>query len=240
MHDLKKFSSFFDKNRYAHIKDLKTSINCYDENIDSFQDYWNRLHLDYNFKDYTHRKRRILRYHYTPKTGKLEINYNSEYLAPVVYDNIPYQKGKNKLTYAEEGFIQHPITKKIISSDLDFLSPYLEKKAHYDINIHLFRVQSESPKPSPTTSGIHQDGMDFIAMHFIHAKHTVPVVSNLYNDSTSESLVFSNPMDSFLETLIVDDKKMYHSASDVAQKTPGTKAYRDILLVSLQKHNEAQ
>ncbi|WP_116963868.1 2OG-Fe dioxygenase family protein [Fastidiosibacter lacustris] len=229
---------FFIQNHYVHQQNYKDLISCDDESVRSFKAHWDRLVHDDNFKDYTNRRRRILRYTYDVISNNLRINRDSEYKSSVTYD-IPYQQGANKLTYAEESFIHHPITQQLITTDLDFFKSHLDKQSRYEVNAHLFRVQADDEGISPTTSGIHRDGMDFIGMHFIDAHNTVDVVSKLYASDRSESEVFSKPMSAFLETLLVNDQKLYHSASEVKQnKNTNQIAYRDLLLVTLHKTKE--
>ncbi|MED7788168.1 2OG-Fe dioxygenase family protein [Francisella sp. 19X1-34] len=236
--DIDTMQSFFAQNYYTHIKNYKDFISCDDDNVRSFKVHWSRLVDDDNFKDYTHRKRRILRYTYDVISNTLNINRDSEYKSSVKYD-IPYQQGVNKLTYVEENFIHHPITQQLIAMDIDFFKPHLDIQGCYEVNVHLFRVQTDGERTSPTTSGIHQDGMDFIAMHFVDAHNTVDVVSKVYASNQPEREVFSKPMRVFLETLLVNDQKLYHSASEVRQnKDTDHIAYRDLLLVTLHKMKE--
>jgi hypothetical protein len=231
---------FFTKNHYVHQQNYKDFISCDDDSVRSFKAHWSRLVDDDNFKDYTHRKRRILRYTYDVTSNTLNINRDSEYKSSVKYD-VPYQQGVNKLTYVEESFIHHPITQQLITMDIDFFKSYLDIQSCYEVNVHLFRVQADGERTSPTTSGIHQDGMDFIGMHFVDAHNTVDVVSKIYASDQPQSEVFSKPMSVFLETLLVNDQKLYHSASEVRKNKDidtDQVAYRDLLLVTLHKIKE--
>jgi hypothetical protein len=124
---------------------------------------------------------------------------------------------------------------KILATDIRILANVLDVNKEYLINIHLFRVQASNDGISPTTSGIHQDGMDFVCMHYIQSENTHPVVSRLYKSNNGSKIpIETKYMTNFLETLIVHDKELYHYASDVSQLNHESIAFRDMLLVSFQ------
>jgi hypothetical protein len=228
--NLKNYIDYFDKNNYCHVQNFSDLVSFNNEQKAIFKNYWEHLVLDHNFAEYTNRERRILRYYY--RHGQpLSINLNREYNSTIVYD-IKYQQGANQLTYVDDSFIANSLMAQIISTDLAFFENKLNKSKTYAIDIHLFRVKATLGEISPTTSGIHQDGMKFICMHFIDSNNAEPVISKLYGDSTSDSLIFSKAMHEFLEVLVVNDKILYHSAGPVKQILTDKKAYRDLLLVS--------
>lgn len=220
-------------NSFCHIRDFRSLIDFNPEEKSEFKNFWSRLRLDQNFKNYTHRERRILRYRYKYNEG-LKIDYNSEYNSQVTYD-IEYTQGANQLTYVEEEFINNPLLQRILVTDIKIVEDLLDKQSDYMINIHLFRVVSNDGKISPTTSGIHRDGMDLICMHYINSENIHPVVSKLYTDNSPEDEILSIRMNNFLEGLIVNDELLYHSASEVQQLNLEQVAFRDLLLITFKK-----
>ena len=230
--NLKIIVKFFQENNYCHLENFNKFLAFNSNDELKFKNYWKKLVLDENFADYTHRERRILRYYYT-YGQPLVLNRNSEYKSSVVY-KIDYKQGGNQLTYVEDDFIQNLLLQQILAIDIKILENQLDKNRTYAIYIHLFRVKAQNGDISPTTSGIHQDGMDFICMHFIDANNAYPVVSKLYDNEEQESVILSKTMESFLETLIVNDRMLYHSANEVKQKIKSEVAWRDLLLVSFQ------
>jgi hypothetical protein len=213
---------------FAHIEDFAPEGPEYSTD---FLAFWERLPLDENFKSYTTRERRILKYRYT-HPGHFEIDRDPVYKPRAQY-SIDYVKGENRLGYAEDDFIAHPLTGELIKRDLEAIDFYLEPGKTYRLDINLFRVKAEAGAISPTTSGIHQDGQDWIFMHFVNASNVQPVGSIIYENSTAESKVFQKPLSGFLETLIVNDRTMYHSAGHVAQINPTICGYRDIIVAGL-------
>ncbi|PHM47824.1 2OG-Fe dioxygenase family protein [Xenorhabdus miraniensis] len=220
---------------YCHIPHFSEFIFCDPQEIRTFKEHWNQLVLDQNFKDYTHRERRILRYYYHPDTGTpLQLNRDTEYRSSITYD-IEYKKGANQLNYAEEAFITHPIMQGILATDIAILGDRLTKAHYYAIDIHQFRVKAQAGKESPTTSGIHQDGQDWIFMHFIQSHNTEPVISEVHATAHEAPPLLHTAMGHFLETLAINDKQLYHRASNVRQVSPTNAAFRDLLLVTFRQ-----
>lgn len=201
------------------------------EQVASFKSHWNDLVLDENFKQSTTRHRRILRYFYT-HPGQFSLNTDADYVPPVSYD-ADYTQGVNHLTYATPEFIADPVTQRVLHEDLAVLDHVLERGANYAIDIDLFRVSASHGTISPTTAGYHQDGQDWLFMHFVDAKNIRPVVSKIAAVKTAQNPLIETPMTAFLETLCVNDQKLFHAAGPVVQLCPDKPAQRDILLVSV-------
>jgi hypothetical protein len=230
-----KLQNQLNNNLYCHIKNFENLISFNAEEKSEFISFWERLKLDQNFKDYTHRERRILRYIYQVDNA-MEIDYNSEYNSSIKYQ-IKYTQGTNKLAYVEEQFINNKLMQNILAMDIKILTNLLDRKFKYSINIHLFRVIANMGKISPTTSGIHQDGMDFICMHYINSGNIYPVISKLYKTNSQASEILNISMNNFLESLIIEDSILYHSASEVKQVNIEQIAFRDLLLITFNKTN---
>lgn len=218
------------EHRYCHCRDFGDLLSIAPEQQQSFQAYWANLVRDAAFKEYTHRERRILRYRLSP-AGELQINRDPAFKSTVTYA-INYRQGVNHLSYCEEGFIEHPVMRKLLAADLAVIGPHLSEQA-YTVDIHQFRVRANGQAGSPTTSGIHQDGRDWVFMHFIGQHNTQPVVSEIFTGQTEGSRVLNVAMERFLETIVINDHELYHRAGEVRQRVDSTPAWRDVLLVSL-------
>ncbi|QBF29040.1 hypothetical protein EXN22_08155 [Pseudomonas tructae] len=236
--DLSPISSSLQQHHYCHVPDFRELIDIPPAAAESFRAHWEDLVRDEAFKDYTYRERRILRYRLLP-SRQLEMNTNPAFESPVTYA-VNYRKGVNMLSYAQASFIAHPVLQQLVAADIAILEPYLGDHA-YSIDIHQFRVIAQGQSSSPTTSGIHQDGLDWVFMHFVDACNTTPVVSNIYLNEKAESRVLSVPMTRFLETLVVEDRIAYHQAGDVQQLSAEAPAWRDILVLGVRReHSDAE
>lgn len=216
---------------FCHCTDLAIQMPFSATEITAFTSYWDRLVLDQNYQDYTHRERRILRYLYHPEQG-LQINRDANFVPPAVYD-VQYTRGVNRLSYVEESFLSDPVMAAILQTDLTIFKPFLVQGKSYAIDIDLFRVKADNGKISPTTSGLHQDGLDWIAMHFISVHNAQAVHSTLQTSKEAAISLFNHAMQNFLETVWVNDRKLFHAAGPVLQINNATPAYRDLLLVSM-------
>lgn len=226
-----------DANNFAHIRGYSRMISGAGAREADFNAHWDELVLDENYKSYTTRHRRILRYWYT-HPGEMTLNRNTVYQPKVTYD-VEYTQGANHLTYATAGFIADPLLQNILRLDLELLAPKLKQGQAYSVDVDLFKVSSDSGKISPTTSGRHQDGEDFLCMHFIGAENVVPVVSEVLPADPQAPPLFKQAMTQFLETLVVDDRALFHAASPVEQKCKTEPAHRNLLLVSISALSEA-
>ena len=227
--NISQISAHLREHHYCHHRDFHELISVEPGEEQSFRAYWSNLVRDEAFKEYTHRERRILRYRLLP-SGQLRIDRNTEFKSPVTYA-IKYRQGVNHLSYCEDGFIEHPLLQKLLATDLTVIGPHLLKRA-YTIDIHQFRVKADAQSSSPTTSGIHQDGLDWVFMHFIGQCNTVPVISEVFASEAQDSRVLNLAMEQFLETIVVNDRGLYHRASEVRPQADSP-AWRDVLLVSL-------
>lgn len=218
------------RNNYCHAVDFRALIQSHPQGESNFKRHWDRLVPDENYKHYTRRERRLLLYRF--KVGQpLGIDRNTEFVPTAVYD-VDYTRGVNRLTYAEESFIESPILAQLLATDIRILGDRLAPDRTYTIDIHLFRILSEDGAVSPTTSGNHQDGLDWVFMHFIDSRNIEPVISEIHAARESKTPLFAKALTCFLETVIVNDRLLYHSANAVQQACPDNLAYRDMLLVS--------
>ncbi|MCK3832717.1 2OG-Fe dioxygenase family protein [Pseudomonas fluorescens] len=235
--DISQISAHLREHQYCHRRDFRELIDAQPGDEQSFRTYWNNLVRDEAFRAYTHRERRILRYRLSP-SRQLQIDRDAAFKSTVTYA-VNYRQGVNHLSYCEEGFIEHPLMRKLLATDLAVIAPHLGDQA-CTIDIHQFRVRADGQSSSPTTSGIHQDGLDWVFMHFIAERNTVPVVSQVFADETEQRCMLDVSMEQFLETIVINDRAYYHRASDVRPLVDTGPAWRDVLLVSLRRVEEAQ
>lgn len=235
--DIPQISALLREHHFCHRPDFRELVNAEPGEEQSFRAYWDNLVRDEAFRTYTHRERRILRYRLLP-SRQLQIDRNTAFKSPVTYA-VNYRQGVNHLSYSEEGFIEHPLMHKLLATDLAVIAPHLDEQT-YTIDIHQFRVRADVSSSSPTTSGIHQDGLDWVFMHFIGECNTVPVVSEVFADETEHSRLLKLPMEKFLETIVINDRGFYHRAGEVRPRVETEPAWRDVLLVSLRSVEGAQ
>ncbi|MGV3345872.1 2OG-Fe dioxygenase family protein [Enterobacteriaceae bacterium LUAb1] len=224
---------------YFHLQETQKYLQFSNDNKASFLHYWENLQPDHNFLDYTYRERRILRYYAGADANSALIpNPDNTYKSKINY-GIRYTPGDNHLSYAEPAFTEHPLLQDLLLLDRKIVAEQVTQPCQLAIDIHQFRVKSVNENVSPTTSGIHQDGLDWIFMHYIQSHNTVPVISEIHAQKEGGIPLLRTSMVQFLETLIVNDRQHYHTASEVKQLDKHQAAFRDLLLITFLKldHN---
>lgn len=230
--DVSKITKHISEHGFAHVSDMSKWIDFTEPQQQIFCQWWENLARDENFRNYTHRERRILRYRSADKdAAMLEINPDANFHPKVTYD-IEYKKGTNTLSYAEDGFISDQILQQIIHLDQSIVYAMSGQTVPVCLDVHQFRVKASAGKVSPTTSGIHKDGFDWIFMHFINRHNIRPVISEVFNTPDEQGVIFKKEMNVFLETLVVNDDKCWHRASSVAPLDDQSFGWRDLLLVT--------
>ncbi|MDJ0820656.1 MAG: 2OG-Fe dioxygenase family protein [Paracoccaceae bacterium] len=222
---------------FDHWTDFAESIGATEAERNAFQAHWNNLAPDRNFEAYTRRERRILRYRCRPGQA-LQLNDDPVYRPKAQY-NVPYKRGENQLSYATQDCVDDPLMRRIVLADLDALDGALSQKLTYSIDIHLFRVRADGGAISPTTSGVHQDGHEWIFMHLVDCQNVQPVVSTLHSGPDPDPVLLKTTLTGFLETIAVHDRRHYHAATEVRQRDPNRPAWRDLLLVNIDKAEDS-
>ncbi|HDR9057788.1 2OG-Fe dioxygenase family protein [Burkholderia stagnalis] len=218
------------RNDYCHAPRFLGVIHCDGNEEVAFKRHWERLVVDENYKNYTRRERRFLLYRFMPGQP-LELDRNTNFEPAATYD-VDYTPGVNRLTYAEDSFIDSAILRQLLDADIAILGGRLVPGRAYKIDIHLFRIIADHGAVSPTTSGIHQDGLDWVFMHFVASSNIRPVVSEIHASKESTVPLLAQPLTDFLDTVVVNDAMLYHSANAVQQADPDELAFRDMLLIS--------
>lgn len=217
---------------FAHIGTIFPGVDS--DAAQSFRQTWDGMALDKGFESYTQRFRSSTRYAY--RDGELELCEMQAFIRRVEYDVLDYT-GKEipkpvALPAAAPGFLNHPLTAHVLGHNLAVVDELRSDTSPLEVAVHQFRVQARGSSPSPTTSGIHQDGYRWIFMHFIQARDCEPVVSTLYRTTEADSEFFREPMQTFGETLVVNDIDLHHAASEVRPLSDQV-AYRDLLLMTV-------
>lgn len=229
--NLKIITDALSEHGFAHVADISEWISPAYISEKRFGAWWGNLVYDENFRLYTHRERRILRYFASGSGHSIQLNPNTDFVSGATYA-VSYQRGTNALTYAEEGFITDHLLQQILHFDLAVSRATSPLSESMNIDIHQFRIKATSGQTMPTTSGIHQDGYDLVFMHFINKHNAFPVISEVFDRAEEAGLQFRKELGRFMETLIVDDRRCWHRASALRQKDLGKPAYRDVLVVS--------
>jgi hypothetical protein len=124
---------------------------------------------------------------------------------------------------------------RILHFDLDMMAPLLIANGWKSakIGLHLISVVSTGDSiGSATPEGIHQDGFDFIAMH-LGSKINIlkgSAVSRIYD--LQKEILAEFELASVLDTLILNDRKLFHDVSDLQKLSLFEPSSRSIAVVT--------
>ena len=101
-----------------------------------------------------------------------------------------------------------------------------------EIGIHLIRIVSKANvKGKPAPEGVHQDGHDFISISLIKRENIKGGISKIFDKN--KHLVETKMLKSRLDSIYIDDKKMFHYASTFNPINKKKDGIRDILIMDL-------
>jgi hypothetical protein len=198
--------------------------------IRDFQNFWNNLPIDkYILGDIKYRHRRYSKLSYNFQNKELEFSSSSY-----------FQESQHNSLYGGEfrdfepvlpSFLENPIFLKCLNKDfLFFLSHELIKYKTYEIGIHQIRtVSCSSIESEVTPEGIHKDGHFVFAIHFIDRKNVSGGITKLYNNK--KEMISSITLDTFGQTMLIEDNKLYHQVTPIKSLCENTVGYRDVLII---------
>ncbi|AUH50226.1 hypothetical protein CXB49_05020 [Chromobacterium sp. ATCC 53434] len=110
------------------------------------------------------------------------------------------------------------------------LAPY----TRWHIEAHQFRIEARNREQGkPTPEGIHRDGVHFLLMMLVKRHNLVNGATELY-DLEHEPLAEFTLTDP-LDIALVNDERVLHGVTPIAQLDPGREGSRDVLLLSFHR-----
>jgi hypothetical protein len=112
----------------------------------------------------------------------------------------------------------------------DRLSP----ATSWDIEVHQFHIEARPDQPGrPTPEGMHRDGVDYVAVLLVRRRNVRSGVTRISDQGggTLDSFTLAEP----LETVLLDDRRIYHGVTPVEPIDPAEPAYRDVLVVTYRR-----
>lgn len=122
---------------------------------------------------------------------------------------------------------------QIIRFDLSQL-PCADSPDIMEVRAHQFRIVANGGgHGKPTPEGLHRDGADFLAMHFIGRNNVSGGMTYVMdaNSSSASAITLLNMMD----TLYLDDPRMLHYVTPVTAADSRSVGYRDVLVLDFEK-----
>jgi hypothetical protein len=216
----------FKADDYANLPSLKSNSL-----LDEFSQDWSRLEMDDFMNDGgKYRTRRFGRLHYQPELDRLT-PYTGGAAAFFQSSAVNKLNGGVQRIFApvSTSSLNHPVLTDLIRFHFNQL-PITDKSQAWNIFVHQIRITADGTTLGlPTPEGIHQDGHFYVAQILINRTNITGAVSNIYDKHRNVILdtTFTHPLDSIL----VDDKKVWHGVSPALPANHSCAGTRDMLLI---------
>jgi len=108
----------------------------------------------------------------------------------------------------------------------------------WHIETHQFRIEAHSDeKGEPTPEGMHRDGVDYVLVLLIHRENIQSGITTIEDTARGHqtSFTLTHPLDAAL----INDGRVIHGVTAVTPMDPTRPAYRDVLVVTFRKQQEA-
>ena len=104
----------------------------------------------------------------------------------------------------------------------------------WHIELHQFRIEARDGRDGkPTPEGVHRDGVDFVIVVMIkrvNIESGATTIFDLDNRLVGEFTL----LDAF-DTVLVNDRRVYHGVTPITQLDPAREAFRDVLVITFRK-----
>ena len=219
---------------FCNIPSSKTRdiISVYKENLSPL---WENLPVD-TYVIGKYRYRRYGRFSFSPNDGTIQSLSRKEFTQKSQYNNLfpdikRYFEPLELVTEEQINYI-----KQFIKFDIACLpDKYLDSIIHHEleVGVHLIRIiASEKEDITPTPEGIHKDGFDYVSIHLIQSNniHIESGVSRIYDENKKLAHCFQ--LRHFLDSIIINDRKVFHDVSAIVPNNETYPAIRDVLITT--------
>ena len=125
--------------------------------------------------------------------------------------------------------MDHPILRDLIRFHFNALNVQ-DKSKPWKVFVHQIRITArDNMKGLPTPEGIHQDGHAYVAQILIDRKNVKGATSTIYDQNRSN--LFRHTLTQPFDTILVNDKQVWHGVTPVRQLDSSFPGTRDMLLL---------
>jgi hypothetical protein len=122
----------------------------------------------------------------------------------------------------------------VLAFAVDCFAPLAPTVRAWRIEVHQFRIEASLEQAGePTPEGVHRDGVDYVLVLMIDRRNIASGTTTIHDPegTTLGSFTLAAPFDAAL----VDDHRVHHGVTPVTPMDPSEPAYRDVLVVTLQR-----
>ncbi|WNL45491.1 2OG-Fe dioxygenase family protein [Dyella sp. BiH032] len=117
----------------------------------------------------------------------------------------------------------------------DFFTPLAPQVARWHVEVHQFRIEARAGLAGePTPEGVHRDGVDYVLVLLVDRENIESGTTTIHGPDGRllGSFTLTHPLDAAL----VDDARVFHGVTPVTPRDPSRAAHRDVLVVTLRRH----
>jgi hypothetical protein len=127
--------------------------------------------------------------------------------------------------------VQNQVMLRLVRMDVAIAEELMSAR-FWQIDTHVIRIATTPGNPGfPVPEGIHRDGLDVGAVHLIDRKYVLGGISSLYD--AEGGLLGQAELCDPLDTLVMDDRALFHNTGPITALDGSTRGWRDVLLVGL-------
>ena len=104
----------------------------------------------------------------------------------------------------------------------------------WHIELHQFRIEARDGQAGkPTPEGVHRDGVDFVIVVMIRRVNIDSGATTIFD--LENRLVGEFMLRETFDTVLVNDRRVYHGVTPIARLEAAREAYRDVLVITFKK-----
>ncbi len=196
-----------------------------------FQKSWNELDLDTHMADQgSYRRRRYAVFH--THDDKIVHQQHQAH-----YQSLDYNPVNGGIERWFSPIIPEIVVSESLQQILSYAVSLFKGLKHapngWHIEVHQFRIEARTEETGkPTPEGMHRDGRDFVLVMMIN-RFNIRSGTTIIHDTEHNTLgefTLREPMD----TVLLDDNRIYHGVTAVEPENPDSIGVRDVLVVTLQ------
>lgn len=202
----------------------------------AFADSWNRLEMDAYMADGgRYRQRRYGVYEGSSARGIVRAPHQPHYQA---LDYNPLNGGVARwFAPIEDAIADGPSLTGILSFCADLFGR-VDPAAAWHIEVHQFRIEARAGEQGrPTPEGLHRDGVDYVLVLLIARQNIASGMTTVHalDGRHLGHFTLTHPFDAAL----LDDARVAHGVTPVEPLDPEEPAYRDVLVVTFRRQQNA-
>jgi hypothetical protein len=218
----------------ARIVELLSSICGSDIGYDqAFLESWNRLEQDRYMADGgKYRKRRHAVYAIQSPGEAARLMPHQPHYQTVDYN--PLNGGVARYFAPSLDDLHHSLTLAALLEFGNRVFSQISGNHQWHIELHQFRIEArDGGEGKPTPEGVHRDGVDFVIVVMIKRVNIDSGATTIF-DNDHRLLGEFMLLDTF-DTVLVNDRRVYHGVTPITQLDPAQEAFRDVLVITFKK-----